>query len=254
MSRPDSAGEGLGRRAGLIALIAALTHVLALGNGFVWLDHLDIEAGAATLPLASAWKLWLRGYAETGFYRPVIAFSLSLDALANAPWAFHAQNLLWHALAAVTLAAAIQRLSGSRGTALYAASLFAVHPVSSPIVNGILFRPELIVATALFVLLWAHAAKRPLIAGAALFIGGLSKETALVLGPAFIVVLMLWRRERPKARLWVAEAVGLSGALALRLAFAPPWRASGPTLTLSDAAGTRLGALARSALQFVFTF
>lgn len=226
--------------------------MLALGNGFVWLDHLDVESGAATAPLGDLWRLFLRGYGDTGFYRPFTALTLSLDAAVGAPWVFHAQNLAWHTAATLALAAAILAVGSSRFVAVVAATIFAVHPLASPVVNGILFRPELLLATALFVVLWAHATERPIVALAAMLLGGLSKETALVLGPAFIGVVVVWGgRARPPVRLLVAEGLGWASAVGLRVAFAPAWRLSGPELSLLEGMATRLGALARSGWQFV---
>jgi tetratricopeptide (TPR) repeat protein len=83
--------------------------------------------------------------------------------------------------------------------------------------------------------------------------GALTKETALVLGPLFVLAL-----EVPALRgqavatsrhrlLWIAEGAALVSALALRAAFAPTWRAHSLGLPVDQAVGTRLASLGRSA-------
>src|SRR6476469_3396849 len=86
---------------GLVAAAAVLSHLPALSGGFTWLDHGDIESGAAIVPPARILELFTHGYARTGFYRPVTALSLSIDALVGSPWMFHLTNVLLHALASV---------------------------------------------------------------------------------------------------------------------------------------------------------
>ncbi|MHB8879160.1 MAG: tetratricopeptide repeat protein, partial [Myxococcaceae bacterium] len=73
----------------------------------------------------------------------------------------------------------------------------------------------------------------------------------LVLGPLFVVALELSASPTPlrqRAARLLPAAAGLGLALALRLSFAPAWRATLAPLTLAQAVGTRLASLARSAL------
>src|SRR5687767_6139482 len=92
------------RHDALIALIAIATHATALRSGFIWLDHAHVEDGLAVAPPHAFGTLLTRGFAGTGFYRPLMAMSLSVDAaLGQGAWLFHATTLLWHALAAVLM-------------------------------------------------------------------------------------------------------------------------------------------------------
>src|SRR5437764_659295 len=102
----------------------------AVAGGYVWLDHGDIEKGAAITSLVGAFT---HGYARTGFYRPLVALTISLDALAGAAAAFHFDSLIWHALAATACFFAAKALLATERQALVAACLFAVHPVSGEI-------------------------------------------------------------------------------------------------------------------------
>jgi tetratricopeptide (TPR) repeat protein len=126
------------------------------------------------------------------------------------------------------------------------------------VANAIAFRSESMIAVALFALLIFHTRGRAWACAAALFLGALCKETAIVLGPLFVVALELSPsavRERPlstRLRLWATETAGLGLALGLRLAFAPAWRAVHPDLGLVEALGTRLSALGKSTLAVVW--
>jgi protein O-mannosyl-transferase len=242
----------------LVGLVAVLVHVTALFAGFIWLDHAHIQDGLA-LAAPGAWDaLFTRGFAGTGFYRPLMAVSLSLDAaVGGAPWLFHATSLLWHAAAAVLTVVAAETLGLSRKAALLAGTLFAVHPATSLVAAAIAFRSEAMITVALLALVVAH--RRALVWPAALALlgGALSKETALVLAPLVIGALELDARLRPSAvptslrtrwRLFSGEAAALALAVALRLAFAPSWRATAVPLAAGEAIGTRLAALAKGAL------
>jgi tetratricopeptide (TPR) repeat protein len=243
----------------LVALAACVAHASALTGGFVWLDHAHLEDGLAIAPLGRVATLFTGGFAGTGFYRPLMALSLSLDAAvagvgAGAAWLFHATSLLWHAAAAVMVIVAARSLRLARPAPELAGLLFAVHPSGALVADAIAFRSEAMIAVALLALVVFHQRRRPLPAALALLAGALTKETALVLAPLFIVALELVpvasdesgsRKER--LRLWGAEAVALVLALGLRLGFAPGWRAGFVALGADQAVGTRLASLGRSA-------
>lgn len=257
-----------------ITLVAFVAHVLALRAGFVWLDHAHLEGGAA-IAQPHAWLgLFRHGFAGTGFYRPLMALSLSIDAwLASSSgvggaFVFHVTSVAWHALAVVLVVPAAKTLGLSRRAATLAAVIFAVHPATGLVANAIAFRSEAMVLVGLLVLVTAHAHRRPVLAAAALALAALSKETGLVLAPLFVVGLEITlRRDRiivtpgPAAeiellnrrRRWVyaGELVVLAGVLVLRHAFAPSFRATYPAMTVSEAIGTRLATVAKGVLLVV---
>lgn len=245
------------RRSALVAATAVATHVTAIGAGFVWLDHAHIEGGAALAPPSGWPALFTHGFAGTGYYRPLMSLSLSLDALVGGPLAFHVTSIAWHAAAALMTMVVGGALGLSRRTAMIAGVLFAVHPISALVANAIAFRSEAMVAVALLALIWAHLRGRPWLAALALAAGVLTKENGAVLGPLFLVALDRMRSpaaegggdeaRSQRRRLFLAEGVAFAGALALRFAYAPAWRASHEALGLGDAVGTRLAGLAKSA-------
>jgi tetratricopeptide (TPR) repeat protein len=237
-----------------VVVVALVAHMTALAGGYVWLDHAHIEDGLAVARPAEWVALFGRGFAGTGFYRPLTALSLSIDGLVGRPWFFHATTVAWHAAAAAMILPAGEALGLGRRAALMAGILFAVHPVSSLVASAIAFRSESMMCVALLSLVVAHRRHQPWLAGLSLGLGALVKETALVLGPLFIAALELDRRwaqrkeavERRPARLVLAEAAALAAVLGLRFAYAPSWRAFFPGLSLSEAVGTRLASLAKS--------
>ncbi|MBX7098416.1 MAG: tetratricopeptide repeat protein [Myxococcaceae bacterium] len=243
------------RSAVLVALAAVASHAPALRNGFTWLDHGDLEAGAALASPAQWLSLFTHGYARTGFYRPLTALSLSVDALAGAPWLFHATNLVLHAAAAVAvLFMASLVLERSPAVATTAGVLFAVHPVTSVVANQLTYRGDALMTLGLMVMLVGQARRRPLLAVSGLLLAALSKETGLVLGP---LLALGWVASLPRER-WRAEGAsllavggGLLAALALRLAFAPAWHVQNPALSALEFVGTRLASLGKSALALL---
>ena len=249
------------RSIGLVVMIAVAAHASALWGGFIWLDHAHLEQGLALAPAGDWPSLFLHGFAGTGFYRPLMSTSLSLDAaLGGAPWLYHATSLTFHAAAAVLTLLAGQTLGLTRRAATLAALLFAVHPATSLVANAIAFRSESMITVALLSLVVLHRRGNVLGAALALLLGALSKETALVLGPLFVVALEVFSgsgetaRPRRNFRLLAAEGAALLVALSLRLEFAPTWRASFVPLSWTDALGTRLAALAKSNARLVLPF
>jgi hypothetical protein len=230
----------------LVCGSAIATHLTVLGGGFAWLDHAHIEEKLAIEPLGL--RLFTHGFAGTGYYRPLTALSLSIDALAGSPFVFHLTTLLWHVLAALAVVFAAEALGLSRRAATIAATFFAVHPASTLVAGAIAFRSEAMVTVALLALVWAHVRNKPAIAAAAIVVGALTKEVAIPLAPLFVLALGEWRQRR---RLLLVEGIALAAVVALRTAFAPTWRASFPAMTVGDALGTRLASLTKSAAAIV---
>jgi tetratricopeptide (TPR) repeat protein len=242
-----------------IAVAALASHAFSLAAGFIWLDHAHLEQGLALAQSSGLGALFTHGFAGTGYYRPLMSLSLSLDAaLGGAPLVYHVTTLLWHAAAALMVRVAGQELDLSRRAATGAALLFAVHPVTAVVANAIAFRSEAMIAVTLLGLLTAHVRGKAWASAALMCAGALTKETALVLGPLIALALELFgpaaataRAKPARLRLWGAEAFGLALALILRLNFAPAWRAGSPALSLDQAVGTRLASVAKSALALI---
>ncbi len=234
----------------LVACLAAVVHAQAVNGGFVWLDHAHIGAGAAVAEPGAWLSLFTRGFADTGYYRPLMALVLSVDALVDSVRWYHLHSVVWHAAAAALLAKLALELGLSRLGALLCGGVAAVHPVSSLVAGAIAFRSESMLAVFLFGLIIFHLRKHVLGAACCIFLGCLSKETMFVYAPLALLVLSRrggWKFELPQGRLLVGELLALCGALALWLKFAPAYRAGFPVATVDQAIGTRLAAITKSA-------
>src|SRR5439155_10758982 len=171
------------------------------------------------------------GFAGTSFYRPLMSVSLSLDAaLGGGPLVYRAITLAWHAAAATLTMIAAGALGLSRRAALVAGLLFGAHPATSLVADAIAFRSEAMMTVALLLAVTLQLRGRPRLAAVALLAGALTKETALVLGPLFMLAPFAGDRgrpagngDRPLAR-WGPAAGALAVAVTLRMACAPPWR------------------------------
>src|SRR5919108_4391650 len=81
-----------------VLAVTFLVHASYIANGFVWLDHGDIESGRAIVPLPQIYTALLTRFGETGFYRPVVTALYSLDAAIYDGWApgYHLTNIVLH--------------------------------------------------------------------------------------------------------------------------------------------------------------
>lgn len=239
----------------VVGALAVAAHATALAGGFVWLDHAHLEDGLALASPSHFLELFAHGFAGTGFYRPLLSLSLSLDAaLSGAPALYRAVTLAWHALAAVSVSVAGRSLGLGARAALIAGLAFAVHPLTCLVASATAFRSESMSLVCLLGLLVAHRAGRPVWAAFALAAGALTKESTWVLGPLLIAALELGtpRKSRPRfTPVLVAEGAALLVVSALRWAFAPPFRATHLALSPGEALGTRLAAFAKSARALV---
>lgn len=112
------------------------------------------------------------------------------------------------------------------------------------------------ITVALLGLLVLHLKARPIAAAGALLFGALSKETALALGPLFVVAMEGMREthaleRKTRLKMLCAEGVALGIAIVLRFFFAPKWRATFPAFSASEAIETRLAALSKSVVTMV---
>ena len=189
--------------AALVVVAAVLVaYAGALSAGFVLDDyHLILEhreLGVRLIP-----GLWWRAY-ESGnaaFYRPLstgdFAIDRSLFGLSAA--AFHAHNLAWHLAATASLAWMLRPLLSARATFL-ATLLFALHPVHTEAVAGVVGRSELMAATLVFLGCRLQLDGRRGLAALAYFAALASKESGVML-PACAVLLELARLP-PAERRW----------------------------------------------------
>jgi protein O-mannosyl-transferase len=197
----------------LILLVVVFgVYAPALRNGFVW----DDTALVLRDPLIRSWRLISEGFnhflfvdaTASDFYRPLQRLTYTFDYafVGFQPMLYHAMSVLWHALAALALflfaeevlsSFAIERRH-SRLIALFAALIWAIHPVQSAAVVYVSGRADPLSALFGFLGLYlvVRAAElsgaRKLIlfvaSGFALLLSALSKESGLI----FPVIALLF--------------------------------------------------------------
>ncbi|MBW2275460.1 MAG: tetratricopeptide repeat protein [Deltaproteobacteria bacterium] len=137
-----------------IVALACATYATSLFAGFVWDDENLILGDTQIRSLANLPEVFSRDFfsydeegQKYGYYRPLITISYMLDyAVAGPnPAEFHLANLLWHIAASLLLFVLCRRLlAGSFWGPLFAALLFAAHPVHTESVSWISGRTDVI--------------------------------------------------------------------------------------------------------------
>ncbi|XP_048222870.1 protein O-mannosyl-transferase TMTC1 isoform X2 [Perognathus longimembris pacificus] len=157
---PSAAGAGA---AALLAGAGCLCHAGSLRGEFVhddvWaiVNNPDVRPGAPLLRGVFANDFWGKGMAENSShksYRPlcVLTFRLNVFLTGMDPFYFHATNVVLHCLVTLVLMHTCEKMVfGKRGLAFLTALLFAVHPVHTEAVAGIVGRAD-VLACLLFLL------------------------------------------------------------------------------------------------------
>jgi protein O-mannosyl-transferase len=177
------------------------------------LEHRDLGIGA--IP-----HLFWRAYDSGGntFFRPLSTADFAIDRSLFGVHAlgYHASNVAWHAGATLTLWWLLRAVASERA-AFAAALLFALHPLHTEAVTGIVGRSEVMAALFFFAGARLHLDGRRALAAAAYFCALASKESGVTL-PLVAIVLDARTRPWPAAlrRAW-PFAVALALYVALRL-------------------------------------
>lgn len=130
------------------ALAAIVVFCVALKGTYIY-DDCFIVAADTRVSHPSQWgKYWTEGYFPDGvdnLYRPLTSMSFALQWWINGdrPWAFHLVNVLLYGACAAAVAELARRMGG--GTVAYVAGLlFAVHPIHTEVVAGVVGRADLL--------------------------------------------------------------------------------------------------------------
>lgn len=252
-----------------VLLVIFLLHTTYILNSFVWLDHGDIEAGRAIIPLQHLSDMFLLRYGDTGFYRPVVTFFNSLDFAFYRGFApgYHLTNVLLHLVVTAIVPVFLSIFMAlTLPETIIVMLLFGLHPLTWLPTGAISYRPELLYS--LFTLLTVILHKKARVSGKqwygflallAFFLALLSKETALVIVPVLIVVWELsQRKESLKKRfisawsLLFSEGVIIALYLLLRFHAVPEvWKNAGISLSFTDALGTRFYVMDKMLMDFL---
>ena len=180
---------------------ALVPYLPALWNGFAMDDLYIIAWNPLVHSLQGAWRAFGAPYwpPDLGgqMYRPLPLATFAVDwtiAHGHPAW-FHAVNLLWHAGVAVIVTGLTLRSpspdgrggQGVRTAALAGGLIFAVHPVHVEAVANVIGLGELMAAAGVCLAVYAAVVRQDVtLSGAALVLGLLSKENAVV-APALII-------------------------------------------------------------------
>jgi tetratricopeptide (TPR) repeat protein len=215
----------------LVAVVALVPYSNALPGDFTF-DDVYIVRDNPAVQVLPATRL-LTYLSQSGeWYRPLTMLTYAANAnVGRAALGYHVVNLVLHAAVSVAVFFLALRLLGSQSGALAAALLFAVHPIHTEAVTGIVGRAELLAALGVLIALLAFAralsgsgTRRSLwsvLSLAAFAAALLAKESALT-GLGLLAVLHWWidRRAGPRRRLaaLLPYASIVAAYLALRLA------------------------------------
>lgn len=147
-------------RCALVAVAAVLPYLNSLHAEFTFDDVFLIRDNAA-VHVRPAAELLTYVYYPGSLYRPLTMLTYAANAtLGRDPFAYHVVNLALHVLVSLAVLFLAQRLLGSRLAATIAALLFAVHPIHTEAVTGVVGRAELLAALGVLACLGAFLRAR----------------------------------------------------------------------------------------------
>jgi len=185
-----------GHALSLVVLAAVAVHLQTLGFPFVFDDKYLVVLNAflreAWSPIdAFAHHFWYGTPSGTAYYRPLVIASLALNGklLGWGPVGFHLFNVVLHAANSALVLGLLLRLAVPMRAAMFAALLFAVHPVTAWPVASIVARVDLLPAFFLLLAWLALAAGSAPAVGLAFLGALLCKESAVAfLGVPFLAL------------------------------------------------------------------
>ena len=212
----------------LLALLVGLAYGNSLWNGFVYDDRAVIVENKLLIRLGNLPGLFTSDYwaggrdpygaiGDRSLYRPLVLVSYALNYAVGGlnPIGYHLVNLLLHLLVTWLVYLLAFRLRLSMGAAVAAAAIFAVHPLHTEAVTGIVGRAELLMALGVLGSLWWAATGRRWLSLAAFAFGLFSKEQAVML-PVLLALYDLCRRRPVKPLYYGGYALVLAAYLLLR--------------------------------------
>ena len=223
----DSRNQRAALHVAVIAAAVFAVYVNSLHNGFINYDDVRlIIINPVVTGFMGFRKVFTSAYwyhsLDSGLYRPVTILLLMFEYRLAGPdgFIYHLNNVVLHALCSVLVYLILRRVLSGRAP-LFAALIFAVHPVHVESVAWIAGRAEVLAAFFALTALWVatsddRGALRTALAAAAYGLGLLSKESAAVM-PGLLAAWIIAFEARPvgyasllkklAARLWPYIAV-----------------------------------------------
>ena len=186
--------------AGVLFLVTALLYLRTTGFGFIWDDDANVTANALLSGPDQLARIWT-GKDIYQFYPLTFTSYWLQDRLVGlSPAACHAVNLVLHGLVVVLLFALLRRLQVPG--AFWGALLFGVHPMATETVAWVTERKNLLAAALALgaTLAYLGTSGRRYLASLALFALAVLAKTHVVVLPAFLLLLDIWRRRKSPIR------------------------------------------------------
>lgn len=255
-----------------VLLLTFLVHFSYINNGFVWIDHQDIERGWGVITSDQWTDAFTSPLGRASFYRPVVVLSYSLDAALSKDWipGYHLTNVLLQLLVVLVSIITAKRIFFFDNTkSLLVGIIAGIHPLTFLPVGVITYRQEIMVTLFSFLALVLYVeGKRKQewkygIFSLLSFIAALgSKETAFVWVPALIIAWELWLRKETlspvtkpenydyKLSLLYRGGIFLGGIfimvfyILVRIKILPRlWNFPATSMTISEHIGTRINVI-----------
>lgn len=222
----------------LLLVITGAVYGLSLMNGFVDLDDQLLVTGNPHVQSLSAETIaYVFTHFDPELYIPVtfLSYQIPIAMFGLHAWHMHLLSLIIH-LASVFLVWRIARQLGAQdGTALAAAALFALHPLSSEAVLWISARKDLLSGCFALASLWAFlrwkegGGRRAYLLSVGLFALALLSKVSTILLPAAFVLLhargrrTVWKELAPFFLLSLALGITAMAGKTLVAGTLEPW-------------------------------
>lgn len=240
MAEPLTPAPLNGRLVALVFVAAVAVYLPTARYGFVEDDRAVVAANPRAHSIPEALRAFDQPYWGDEFYRPLTVLSFAVDWTVSGgrPGWLHLMNALWHgvvsALVVLLLAHAL-----SPAAALAGGLVFALHPVHTEAVAGLVGRAELLAAAGMLGAVLCSRRRRWAAAVACAAVAMLSKEHGVITG--VLIVLDRWLQRRPGQPPYPRPfyvALGIVTALFLGAWYVIGRRATGDVASVFIGAGT----------------
>ena len=223
----------------LVFATAVAVYVPTARYGFVEDDRAVVAANPRAHSIPQAVRAFDQPYWGDEFYRPLTVLSFAVDWTVSggrAGW-LHLMNALWHGVASVLVALLLARAL-SPAAALAGGLLFALHPVHTEAVAGLVGRAEVLAAAGMFGAVLSARQRRWAAAVACAAAAMLSKEHGVITGVLIVLDRWLQRPDEPPYPRGLYVALAIVTAVFLGAWYLIGRRATGDVASVFIGAGT----------------
>ncbi len=223
----------------LVFATAVAVYVPTARYGFVEDDRAVVAANPRAHSIPQAVRAFDQPYWGDEFYRPLTVLSFAVDWTVSggrAGW-LHLMNALWHGVASVLVALLLAR-AVSPAAAVVGGLVFALHPVHTEAVAGLVGRAEVLAAAGMFGAVLCARRRRWVAAVACAAAAMLSKEHGVITGVLIVLDRWLQRPEEPPYPRQFYVALAIVTAVFLGAWYLIGRRATGDVASVFIGAGT----------------